>query len=337
MNWKKILSRTLIVVLILVVVTIALAYKEKPEKITYGMSFNTPYAWELGLDWKETYDAILDDLQVRHLRLAAHWPMVEAERGVYNFEELDYQLARAEEVGAEVVFAVGRRLPRWPECHLPQWTHELNTEENNAAQLQYMEKVVERYKNNSAIKYWQVENEPFLEVFAFEHCGTLDTDFLDKEIALVHKLDPTRPVLVTDSGNLGTWVGAYKRGDIFGTSVYVHFWNPELGQFKTLVPAWAYRVKESIVAMIYGEKQTFLIELSTEPWLVAPVTEVPIEIQFTRMDLEKIEDILKYAEGTRYDRQYLWGAEWWYWLKKNGHPEIWEWGEDLYDEEPRSF
>jgi len=70
---------------------------------------------------------------------------------------------------------------------------------------------------------------------------------------------------------------------------------------------------------------------------VAPVTEVPIEIQFTRMDLEKIEDILKYAEGTRYDRQYLWGAEWWYWLKKNGHPEIWEWGEDLYDEEPRSF
>ena len=330
MYWRKYLLRAVIVITIFVVIVFLLAQKEKPEKINYGMSFNTPYAWELGLDWKEVYDAILDDLQVRQLRLAAHWTMVEPERGVYNFEELDYQLARAEEVGADVVLAVGRRLPRWPECHLPDWTRELSTEENNEAQLQYMEKVVERYKNNPAIKYWQVENEPFLEVFAFEHCGKLDVDFLDKEIALVRELDPTRQILVTDSGNLGSWVGAYKRGDIFGTSVYVHFWNPELGQFKTLLPAWAYRVKENLVSMIYGEKPTFLIELSTEPWLIASVVDVPVEIQFTRMDLEKIEDIVKYAENTRYSHQYLWGAEWWYWLKKNGHPEIWEWGKELY-------
>jgi hypothetical protein len=330
MYWKKILSRILILAVVLITVTAILAHKEKPEKITYGMSFNTPYAYELGLDWKEVYDAILDDLQVRHLRLAAHWPMVEPESGVYNFEQLDYQLSRAEEVGAEVVLAVGRRLPRWPECHIPNWAQTIENDIRNEAQLKYMTKVIERYKDNSAVRYWQVENEPFLEVFAFEHCGHLDLDFLDKEIAMVHKLDPTRQVLVTDSGNLGTWVGAYKRGDVFGTSVYVHFWNPELGQFKTLVPAWAYRAKENIVAMIYGEKPTFLIELSTEPWLVAPITEVPIETQFTRMDLEKIKDILKYAENTRYDRQYLWGAEWWYWLKEAGHPEIWEWGRELY-------
>src|SRR6056297_3249102 len=134
------------------------------------MSFNTPYARELGLDWRQTYDAILDELQVRHLRLAAHWPMVEPEPGTYNFSELDYQIQRAEEEGASVILAVGRRLPRWPECHIPDWARQLENEQYNAALLQYIETVVERYKDSPAVRWWQVENEPFLEVFAYEHC-----------------------------------------------------------------------------------------------------------------------------------------------------------------------
>src|SRR5690606_13414415 len=69
-----------------------LAQKEKPEHITYGMSFNTLYAHELGLDWRQTYDAILNDLGVRNLRLAAHWPMIQPTADTYNFAELDYQV-----------------------------------------------------------------------------------------------------------------------------------------------------------------------------------------------------------------------------------------------------
>ena len=69
-----------------------------------------------------------------------------------------------------------------------------------------------------------------------------------------------------------------------------------------------------------------LIELSAEPWLIAPVPSVPLEVQFTRMDTEKFSDILAYAKQTRYDKQYLWGAEWWYWLSQQGHPEMWEMG-----------
>lgn len=309
-----------------------LAQKPVPEQITYGMSFNTPYARELGLDWRETYDAILDDLGVRHLRLAAHWPMVEPMPNVYNFSEIDYQIQRAEEVGAEVVLAVGRRLPRWPECHTPDWIKDSNMAERNAAQLRYMEVVVNRYKDSPAVVYWQVENEPFLSVFAFEHCGELDEAFLDREISLVRDIDPTREIIITDSGNLGTWHGAYSRGDLFGTSVYVHFWNPELGQFETWLPPWFYRVKENITALLYGKKETVLIELSAEPWLLEPIVDVPIEVQFTRMNLQKFEDILEYAEATRYETQYLWGAEWWYWLKLQGKPEMWNRGKKLYEQ-----
>jgi len=308
-----------------------LSAKDAPERITYGMSFNTLYANELGLDWKLVYEAIIGELGVRHLRLAAHWPMVEPINDVYNFAELDYQIARAEEVGAEVILAVGRRLPRWPECHVPQWAAELEWEKQKEEITEYMTVVMNRYKNSSAITTWQIENEPYLEVFATQHCGLLDEGFLEEEIALAKTIDSTRPILVTDSGNLGTWAGAYKNGDQFGTSVYIYFWNPELGQFRTAIPAWFYRAKESIMELLYGQKETMLIELSAEPWLLEPIVDTDIETQYSRMNLEKFNDILEYAKDTRYQRQYLWGAEWWYWLSKRGHPEMWERGLELFN------
>lgn len=330
-RWVKRLIAVLLVFLFLLAAAVFfLAQKPVPERITYGMSFNTVYARELGLDWQQTYDAIIDELGVRHFRLAAHWPMVEPEKDVYNFEELDYQIARAEEVGANVVFAVGRRLPRWPECHIPEWAAIEDETNRNEELLEYITIVVERYKDSPAITTWQIENEPFLEVFAFEHCGHLDIDLLDREIALVRELDGTRPILVTDSGNLGTWMGPYSRGDMFGTSVYVHFWNPELGQFRTFLPPWFYRVKDNAMALLYGEKPTVLIELSAEPWLIEPITNVDLEVQFSRMNLEKFEDIISYAEETRFDRQYLWGAEWWYWLHLQGRSEMWDRGRELF-------
>lgn len=307
-----------------------LARKAVPTSIMYGISFNAPYVQELGLDEDEVFDAFIHDLGVRHLRLSAQWTITEPKRDVFDFSHMDHQIATAEEVGADVIFGVGRRLPRWPECHVPVWAQDLSWEEQKKEILDYITQVVTRYQNSKAIIYWQVENEPYLEVFATDHCGSLDETFLEEEIALVRSLDPTRPILITDSGNLGTWSGAYSHGDAFGTSVYVYFWNPELGQFKTVLPPWFYRVKESIVQLLYGKKQTFLIELSAEPWLLEPVTEVPIGVQYSRMDIQKFNEILSYAQKTRYEHQYLWGGEWWYWLKKQGHPEMWDRGKELF-------
>lgn len=329
-RWKKIILSIVLTLATLAGSLYWLAYKPVPEKITYGMSFNTLYARELGLDWQETYDAIIDDLGVRHLRLAAHWPMIEPERDTYNFSELDYQLAKANSVGADVVMAVGRRLPRWPECHVPDWAAQLPWDQQKAEITKYITAVVERYQDNSAITYWQVENEPYLGVFAKEHCSTLDEQFLFDEVALVHELDPTRQVILTDSGNLGTWFGAYKNGDAFGTSVYLYFWNPDVGPFKSLLPAWFYRAKEKVMVLMYGKKPTFLIELSAEPWLLQPVTDVDLVTQYERMNLSKINEIIDYATKTRYDKQYLWGAEWWYWLTKQGKSEIWDRGKELF-------
>ena len=326
----KILIGIGIFILIFLGIFLYLAQKPIPKTITYGMSFNTLYARELGLDHRETFIAILDDLKVRHLRLAAHWNMVEPKQGVYDWSEMDFQLREAHKRNADVIFGVGRRLPRWPECHIPTWAKDMSWEDQKKEIRNYITQTITRYKDEPSIIYWQVENEPYLTVFATEYCGSFDEKFLEEEIALVKSLDPTRPVLITDSGNLGTWRGAYSHGDAFGTSVYVYFWNPNLGQFKTVLPPWFYRVKENIMKLLYGSKRTFLIELAAEPWLLEPVTNVPIETQFSRMDVKKFEEILSYARDTRYDTQYLWGAEWWYWLKLHGHSEMWDRGQQVF-------
>ncbi len=326
----KIIYGVIGIVLCFALILFILARKEEPAKITYGISYNVPYVLELGLDPNKVFDAFLNDLKVRDLRMSAHWTLIEPKKDQFDFAWMDRDLKKAEKVDARVIFGVGRRLPRWPECHVPSWAKELSWGDQKKEILEYIEAVVLRYKGSPAITYWQVENEPYLGVFANDHCGDLDESFLEEEIALVKRLDPSRQVLVTDSGNLGTWNGAYSHGDAFGTSVYVYFWNPELGQFKTILPPWFYRVKESIMAILHGNKDTFLIELALEPWLLEPVTEVPIETQYSRMDAQKFDEIIEYARDTRYEKQYLWGGEWWYWLNEQGHPEMWEKGKQLF-------
>ena len=331
-RWQRIILWICTILLVLVLIGLLLIRKPIPPKITYGISFNTPYALELGLDPKEVFVAFLDELGIRHFRLAAHWDLVEPTDDQFDFSHIDFQLEEAEKRGADVVFAVGRRLPRWPECHTPSWTENLSWEEQKEELREYITEVVTRYKDQPNITYWQVENEPYLTVFAHEHCGDLDEAFLKEEIELVRSLDGTRNILVTDSGNLGTWHGAYRNGDAFGTSVYVYFWNPELGQFKTVLPPAFYRAKENFMELLYGKKPTFLIELSVEPWLLAPVTDVPFDVQYSRMDLDKFNEIIEYAKETRYDQQYLWGGEWWYWLKSNGSSGMWERARTLFQE-----
>jgi hypothetical protein len=331
---KKWIKRIVIIIgSVFVCVALALfflARKEKPTAITYGISYNVPYVLELGLDPDKVFDAFLNDLGARDFRLSAHWPLIEPARNQFDFTWMDTDMEKAEKAGAHVIFGVGRRLPRWPECHVPLWAKSLSLEEQKEEIREYIKAVVLRYKDSPAITHWQVENEPYLGLFAHDYCGDLDETFLEEEIALVKSLDGTRPVLVTDSGNLGTWKGAYTHGDAFGTSVYVYFWNPELGQFKTILPPWFYRAKEKILALLYEEKETMLIELSLEPWLLEPVAQVPVDVQYSRMDIEKFNEIIEYAKSTRYEKQYLWGGEWWFWLRERGHAEMWNRGKELF-------
>lgn len=327
---KRYRNIILIAAIIILGVIFILSRREIPSVITYGASFSKLHSNELNLDWKETYLAILDDLKVKHLRLSAHWTMIESSKGEYNFSEIDYQINEAEKRGADVILSVGLRLPGWPECHTPDWAINYDKNSKNQKILEYITKVVERYKNAPNLRYWQVENESFLR-FATQYCEPIDETFLQSEIDLVRKLDPNHKILVTDSGELGKWYKARQYGDVFGTSVYLYVWDNIFGPLRYPITPGFFRFKQNIIDLVSGPKQTILIELAAEPWLTRPIIKAPILLQLERMGIDKFNEIIEFNRKSAFSEQYLWGAEWWYYMKNNGHSEFWERAKKLYE------
>jgi len=124
----------------------------------------------------------------------SYWDIHEPEHGIYSFRELDKQLNLAAEYNASVSLCLGRRQPRWPECHMPNWAHTLSKAEWYDALFRYIELVVVRYKSHTALASWQLENEALMKRFG--HCP--DGDFsrarLRKEMRIIKALDDNHPI-----------------------------------------------------------------------------------------------------------------------------------------------
>mgnify|MGYP000103162309 CR=1 FL=1 len=293
------------------------------KNLEYGITFSKKKVQEMNLDWKKAYVAILDDMKIKKIRLSAYWDEVEFNRDVYNWDDLDWQIEEANKRNVQIVLAVGGRLPRWPECHYPDWAKSLGKSSREQEILDYIEKVVSKYKDNKGIAYWQVENEPFLSHFG--DCPKLDKKFLDKEIELVRKLDP-RPIIITDSGELSLWIPAAKRADIFGTTMYRDTYSKHLERYVhyPIEPGF-FHFKKNIAKLFAKPDDWIVIELQAEPWCRLPYQNVPkVEREYT-MSKDKFLETIEFARLAGFRTFYLWGAEWWYWEKEaNKDPEMWE-------------
>ncbi|MEK7649353.1 MAG: cellulase family glycosylhydrolase [Patescibacteria group bacterium] len=309
----------LIVVLLGCYVLVVRAPIREPQ--VWGVTFSHIYARSFGIAWAEVYEAILQDLGVRHLRIPVYWPEVEHRQGEWYFDDYDYMLSRADDVGAKVIVAIGRKVPRWPECHEAAWAHDMTDAEKDKLILNYLQMVVERYRGMDTIVAWQVENEPFLP---FGICPPFHQEFLDQEIALVRSLDPSRPIVITDSGELSLWVPAMSRADIFGTTMYRTVYTERFGYVTYPLPPSFFRLKYALATLFTDKRQSVVIELQAEPWGPGAVQN------FSRAEREKsfgdddLSEMAAYASRTGFDMFYLWGVEFWYALKERGEPELWE-------------
>ena len=328
---KKALKISIIGILAVVVILFLLSIGRIYEwnELQYGVTFSKRQAESLGLDWKKVYSDMFTDLRVKKIRLSAYWNEVEEKNNSYYWDDIDWQVKTAEENGAEIVLAVGGRLPRWPECHWPDWSLDISEEERKKEMRAYIETVVLKYKDNKAIYAWQVENEPFLPYFGI--CPEPDPGFLDEEIALVRSLD-SRPIVVTDSGELSLWVGAAKRADIFGTTMYRDTYSKHLERYVhyPIIPAF-FRIKKNLVDFFAEPEKWVVIELQAEPWGPIPFQNLSQEDRNRTMDLEKFRDMIRFAQRTGFQEFYLWGVEWWYWEKeKKDNPELWNMAKTLF-------
>lgn len=320
--WKKTLLGILIGFLILVSFFV-FGTPPQQKEITWGVSFSQKHARDLEIDWKKNYLAILDDLGVKNLRIITHWDLLSPEQGSYNFEDLDWQIREAEKRNAKIILLIGMKTARWPECHLPEWVKNLNKDQQQKEILKLLEKIVLRYQEKDGIIAWQVENESF---FPFGRCPWVDVKFLKKEIDFVKSLDSKkRPIIITESGEWSPWVLAGKYGDLVGTTLYKRIWQDQLNIYLTYYfPPTFYWRKAQIVEKLFG-KEVIIIELQAEPWGPGKLLyDTPVEEQIKTMDLEQFRKNIEFAKKTGLKEFYLWGAEWWFWMKeKQNDSQIW--------------
>lgn len=298
------------------------------EDVKLGMTFSSRYASDLGLDWHETYLALLDEVKVKHLRLPVYWDLVEKEQGTYDYADVDWQIAEAKEHNADVVLTVGLKVPRWPECHIPVWANE-SDEIRKRGILHFIGKTMTRYKEESTIVKWQIENEPFLP---FGICPPFDVNFLEQEVAFAKLVDKTRPILLTDSGELSLWYGPARRGDEFGTTMYRDIYSKHVGgYFRYPIGPNFFRTKAWIVRTFANQKHLSVIELQAEPWASGWVGDMSLSEQFRTMNEVKLRENVEYAKRVGFPEIYLWGGEWWYFMKeKRNYSIIWETGRELF-------
>jgi len=344
---KKIFKYLLLGFLIFILLFVGYFFIGSPpqaKKIEWGVNFSQKHSQNLGLNWKENYLALLNDLKVENIKLITHWDLIEPEKDEFDFEDLDWQIKTAEEKGVKILLVIGMRTGRWPECHIPKWAVGLNKAEQQKEILEMIEKIVLKYRGRASVDMWQVENEPF---FPFGICPWVDKNFLKKEIDLVESLDPNHPIVISDSGEGSFWIQAARFGDIVGTTMYKKVWfsfswektkMPLLPEFikkfgfyvQYPLPPTFYWRKAQIIKKFF-DKKVICVEFQAEPWGPTLLYDSSLEEQEKTMNLEQFRKNIEFAKKTGLDTFYLWGGEWWYWLKeRQDQPDIWNEAKKLF-------
>ncbi|MCK4355189.1 hypothetical protein KAW43_02510 [Candidatus Parcubacteria bacterium] len=330
---KKI-SKILIGLLVALVVGIGWFFvgnAAQSENIVWGVNFSQTYAQDLGMDWKETYLALLDDLDVKNLKIITHWDLLEPAKDEFYFDDLNWQINEAEKRDVKILLVTGMKTGRWPECHIPEWAENLNKQDREQEILELLEQIVSNYGGSTSINAWQIENEPF---FPFGKCPKIDKKFLKEEIDLVKSLDSeNRPIIISESGEFSFFTKSARMGDIVGITMYKTVWFEELETYiKYPFPPIFYARKARIIEKIF-DKKVICIELQAEPWGPVLLYDLPIEEQKKTMNLELFKNNVEFAKNSGLDEFYLWGGEWWYWLKTTqDSSEIWDFAGTIINE-----
>jgi len=287
---------------------------------TYGVSFSLKQCRAFGLDQSETLNWLLSK-GWRRFRLMSYWDEHEKRPGQYDFRALDAQVERIARAGGKITLCLGARQPRWPENHWPDWAWAASKRERTAALLRYIETVVNRYKPQSCIVSYQLENEALLKRFGRR--PEVDRRRLSAEFALVRQLDPSRPIIMSTSNSWGVPLRR-PRPDIVGFSYYHVVWNKRAGRYTAAgQAAWLHRLRAGAIRFLW-RRPSFIHELQCEPWAPRAIWEVSRAEQDKSMGPRQISRNLRLARQTELKPIDIWGAEWWYWRAAHGDSSIWE-------------
>ncbi|MDP2652609.1 MAG: beta-galactosidase [Candidatus Omnitrophota bacterium] len=325
------------------------------EGLRIGTTFSRQQCIYLGLDWQETYLAVLK-LKPDIIRLGAYWNEIEAKESTFDLTTLDWEIKEAKKRGIPIVLTIGMKAPRWPEYFIPAWVFkktQLHYSDDIAENpvlkkytLRFIREVINHYSAEEAIAYIQVENEA-LNKFGKKN-WQLSKKFLSEEIELIRSLDNLkRPIVLTAATYPNTFLRTIARiftkgdwiknnlalCDILGINAY-----PTIGQktfgFRHYVRTSPEQRKKSLRRVLKAAKnkgaELWVTELQAEPWepgeLVHTKKHAPPSISpetvvyyFEELKTEGVRTVL------------LWGAEYWFYQKKeHGNLRWWKMAEDMF-------
>lgn len=331
---KKTLFLVLGIALLLFSIYIFKIAKHYPRNILlentddfFGVTYSKKYAEELGLDWREAYIAVLDDLNVKKIRIPIYWDEIEKAPGEFDFSDYNYLIEEGEKREVEFVLNFGMRVARWPECHFPKWLDFSDKEYLQKRTNIMIQEVINNFKAYDSIAYWQLENEPLLDSFGI--CPKSDYGFLQEEIALTKGLD-SRPIIISATGELSLWKKEIKVADIFGTTIYRVVYNKFLGYIKYPYSSKFYSRKAKLNNI--NPSEAFIIELQAEPWVnEKEIISSSSKKYLKSFNINQFKANAQFALDTGFDRAYLWGVEWWYLRYKTmDDPVYWEFAKTLF-------
>ena len=125
-----------------------------------------------------------------------------------------------------------------------------------------------------------------------------------------------------------SWVGGGRLaelGDFFGTTLYRVVWNKYVGywNYKYLIPPALYYWKAKL-AGIYPAG-AIIAELQAEPWLREDISKNNSGRTAPFHGRAEIQEAVSFARRTGFGKSYLWGVEYWYWLKdKKGDSSLYD-------------
>jgi hypothetical protein len=332
-----ILIPLLVLLILFTACSYALAFwyqqKHKNEPLVIGTTFVSGYAQYFDLNPQETMQAMIDDAGFRQFRLVSYWDKIEGTQGIYDFSDLDWQFQKVEAAHGKISLAIGLRQPRWPECHMPSWAAQMPMTQWEPKLKEFMQAVMERYRNSPALESYQLENEFFLDVFG--KCPDFSRDRLIREFDFAKRVDRDHPIFIARSNNaLGFPVGK-PTPDEFGVSVYKRVWDKTITKryFEYPLPPWFYSSLAGGGEILTG-KNLIIHELQMEAWLpdtgkFAMNDLGSLDEQYKSMNAERLKDRFEYGKDTGVRTMYTWGAEWWYWHKvKANDPSMWNVAKD---------
>ncbi|HKK53938.1 MAG TPA: cellulase family glycosylhydrolase [Patescibacteria group bacterium] len=320
----------LFIVVFIYLIKVAKYYPQNPNlkasENFFGVTYSDKFAKELKLDPVKAHQDIINDLQVKYIRLPIYWDQVEKKEGNFDFSQYEKMLQDGKKNNVKYIVSIGYRLPRWPECHFPKWMDEEDIRNKDDKVLSYLKKTVNHFKNYDNILYWQVENEPFLNSFGI--CPKYDENLLMQEIDLVKKLDD-RKIIISASGELGAWNKENKIADIFATTLYRVVYNPVLGYFRYPLPPWVYKLKAKATGVDINE--SLLIELQAEPWIKnGTLADAKADEYNKSFSVDQFKANTDYAIRTDFKQVYFWGVEWWYLQNLKGNNEYYNLAKEIF-------